>query len=77
MKYILLTALAFLVLMPAYAQQKDEELIRKIYNEALAHGKTYNWLHYLSKRIGARLRLTGGCGSSRVYQTSHGHAGPG
>lgn len=55
MKYILLTALAFLVLMPAYAQQKDEELIRKIYNEALAHGKTYNWLHYLSKRIGARL----------------------
>jgi hypothetical protein len=51
----LLTALAFLFSVSTHAQQKDEEVIKKIYNEALTNGKTYDWLHYMSKRIGARL----------------------
>jgi hypothetical protein len=54
MKFLFI-ALACLWVVSAHAQQKDEEVIKKIYNEALTNGKTYNWLHYLSKRIGARL----------------------
>jgi carboxypeptidase Q len=51
----LFTVLACLLLVSAHAQQKDEEVIKKIYNEALTNGKTYDWLHYMSKKIGARL----------------------
>lgn len=54
MKY-LIALLALFFINPVNAQQKDEEIISKIYNEALTNSKTYDWLHYLSKRIGARL----------------------
>lgn len=54
MKY-LFALLTLLFINSVNAQQKDEEVIRKIYNEALTNSKTYDWLHYLSKRIGARL----------------------
>lgn len=39
----------------ATAQSKDSIVIRKIYTEALTSGKAYDWLDYLSNKIGARL----------------------
>jgi len=38
-------------------------MIRKIYTEALSHGKCYSWLDYLSNKIGGRLS-----GSAKSYQ---------
>lgn len=39
----------------AQAQNADSVTIRKIYNEALANGKSYEWLRHLTKQIGPRL----------------------
>lgn len=39
----------------AHAQNTDSVTIRKIYNEALSNGKSYEWLRYLTKQIGPRL----------------------
>ena len=39
----------------AHAQNTDSVAIRKIYNEALGNGKSYEWLRYLTKQIGPRL----------------------
>ena len=39
----------------AHAQNADSVAIRKIYNEALGNGKSYEWLRYLTKQIGPRL----------------------
>jgi len=35
--------------------KNDSTIVRNIYTDALTNGKSYNWLHYLTKRIGARL----------------------
>ena len=35
--------------------KKDSTQLRSIYTEALTKGRSYNWLNYLSKNIGARL----------------------
>jgi len=37
------------------AQNNDSIVFKKIANEVLIHGKCYNWLDYLSNRIGGRL----------------------
>ena len=37
------------------ATKTDSIQIRKIYTQSLTKGKSYNWLNYLSNRIGARL----------------------
>ncbi len=37
------------------AQTPDSVAIRTIYDEALSHGKSYDWLRYLTKQIGPRL----------------------
>ncbi len=42
----------------AFAQQKDEEIIRKIYDDALTSRASYQWLEYLSNTIGSRLSGT-------------------
>jgi Iap family predicted aminopeptidase len=39
----------------AQAQNADSIAIRKIYNEALGNGKSYEWLRHLTKQIGPRL----------------------
>ncbi len=39
----------------AYAQNTDSLTIRKIYDEALSNGKSYEWLRYLTQQIGPRL----------------------
>ena len=35
--------------------QSDKETLKTIYNNALSNGKSYEWLDYLSNRIGGRL----------------------
>ena len=47
----LLTALSI----SAFAQNDDEKMIRKILDEALEKGDSYEMLHYLTKQIGGRL----------------------
>ncbi|PRY34636.1 Zn-dependent M28 family amino/carboxypeptidase [Spirosoma oryzae] len=37
------------------AQNPDSVAIRTIYDEALSHGKSYDWLRHLTKQIGPRL----------------------
>lgn len=39
----------------AFAQNDDEKMIRKIFDEALEKGDSYEMLHYLTKKIGGRL----------------------
>lgn len=39
----------------AFAQNQDSLIIRKIFNEALLNGKSYQMLDYLSNKIGGRL----------------------
>ena len=56
LKKIILTLLFCPLL--AFAQQKDEEIIRKIYDDALTSRASYQWLEYLSNTIGSRLSGT-------------------
>ncbi|QIP15999.1 M20/M25/M40 family metallo-hydrolase [Spirosoma aureum] len=51
----LFTALLSLSVACVHAQNADSVTIRKIYNEALANGKSYEWLRYLTKQVGPRL----------------------
>ena len=54
MKHILLFAFLLIGFCSA-AQSNDETTIRKIYDEALANGQSYQNLEYLATKIGARL----------------------
>lgn len=47
--------LILLVTVQTFAQKKDAEQLRAIYDAALVDGKAYGWLNYLSNRIGGRL----------------------
>ena len=49
--YILMLLLAF----QSFAQSEDERQIKAFYDAALTHGKSYEWLNYLSNQIGGRL----------------------
>ncbi|MDT0644427.1 M20/M25/M40 family metallo-hydrolase [Zunongwangia sp. F363] len=59
MKRIFLTVLVFLSAHSAFSQMKAEEadslMLRKIYDMSLLNGKSYDWLDYLSNKIGGRL----------------------
>ena len=58
MKKLRLVVITILFTIGLYAQNatsKDSIQIRKIYTEALTKGRSYTWLHYLTKRIGHRL----------------------
>ena len=52
----------------AQAQPADSTIIRNIYSEALANGKSYEWLRYLTKQIGPR--LSGSAGAQRAVDWS-------
>ncbi len=52
----ILQAISFVIICHAgFAQTPDETTIRQIYNIALAEGKSYSMLEYLSTKIGQRL----------------------
>lgn len=58
MKKLITISIALLITMSLFAQtevKNDSTLIRNIYTEALTKGRSYNWLHYLTKRVGHRL----------------------
>ncbi|HOX81606.1 MAG TPA: M28 family peptidase [Chryseolinea sp.] len=55
MKKIFLTIPLFLFLIVAVAQTQDESAIKQIFDEALTKGKSYQWLEYLSTKVGSRL----------------------
>jgi hypothetical protein len=56
---IIIKLFIFLFFVSATAQnsnfKNDSTQLRKIYTESLTNGKSYNWLDYLSNKIGARL----------------------
>ncbi len=54
MKYYILPLL-LLTCIRTNAQQDDSLMIRQIFDEALTGSKCYNWLDYLSNKIGGRL----------------------
>ncbi|MGK0252001.1 MAG: hypothetical protein ACI81G_001441, partial [Gammaproteobacteria bacterium] len=62
----LLFLLAFLMGGCAFAkaQQQDSVQIRKIYDEALKNGHSYQWLDYLSNQIGSRLSGSSGAANA-------------
>ena len=53
MRYIFLGLL--LAISTAWSQDADQEQIDAIFKEALTNGKSYEWLNYLSNRIGGRM----------------------
>ena len=55
MMHRLITILLFLTTSLFSYAQSDEVVIRKIYNEALTNGRSYDVLAYLSNQIGGRL----------------------
>ncbi len=56
MKTLFITAiLGFLFSSYVYGQKTVENQIKKIYELALTHGKSYQWLDHLASRIGGRL----------------------
>lgn len=69
MKYILII-IAFLGSFTIQAQSSDETTIRTIYDEALARGKSYEMLEYLTTKIGSRLSGSPGAAAS-VEWTRH------
>ncbi|WP_242085195.1 M20/M25/M40 family metallo-hydrolase [Aestuariivivens sediminis] len=44
--------------------QSDEAIIKSIYKTALTHGKSYDWLNFLSNQIGSR--LSGSLGAEKA-----------
>ncbi|MEN1785931.1 MAG: M20/M25/M40 family metallo-hydrolase [Bacteroidota bacterium] len=55
MNFKILLPLILLGLTPLSAQEEDKAQLRAIYDMALAEGKAYDWLNYLSNQIGGRL----------------------
>lgn len=54
-KSSLLIAFAFILNTNCFSQTNDSLTIRRFYNEALTNGKAYDWLDFLSNRIGGRI----------------------
>lgn len=69
MKYFIIVAL-FILSFQLHAQSSDETTIRSIYDEALARGKSYEMLEYLTTKIGSRLSGSPGAAAS-VEWTRH------
>ncbi len=67
MRYFLLTVLLFTSLVSP-AQPNDEQVIRKIYDETLAKGQSYEMLEHLCTKIGPR--LSGSPGAAAAVEWS-------
>ncbi|MBU2947105.1 M28 family peptidase [Zobellia uliginosa] len=55
MKKVILLLLGIGLSVQGYAQNEDEQQLKKIYDLALTDSKAYDWLNYLSNQIGGRL----------------------
>lgn len=65
MKHLIILALVFSSCQ-AIAQNQDSITIRKIYDEALMRGNSYQWLRQLTKNVGPR--LSGSEGAAKAVQ---------
>ena len=66
MKKSVLSASLFFLTSPLFAQQKDSVLIRSVFTEILAHGKSYEWLRQLTSQVGPR--LSGSTGAQKAVE---------
>lgn len=64
-------AILFLLISASgFTQTTDEEQLKAIYNQALTNSKCYNWLDYLSNKIGHRLSGSVGAEKAVAYTKS-------
>ena len=68
MKKYIFTAITCLFSTLLLAQNQDSLTIRRIYDEALSKGKSYEWLRQLTQNVGAR--LSGSEGYKKAVQWS-------
>jgi len=66
MKKNLLISLLFVNSVALFAQNKDEQFFKEIYNSALTKSQCYSWLDYLSNNVGSR--LSGSEGAEKAVQ---------
>ncbi|WP_281228830.1 M28 family peptidase [Flavobacterium aquiphilum] len=66
MKKRLLLSLLFANSVAVFAQNKDEQFFKQIYNSALTNSQCYSWLDHLSNKIGSR--LSGSVGAEKAVQ---------
>jgi hypothetical protein len=66
MKKNLLLSLLFVNSIALFAQNKDEQFFKEIYNSALTNSQCYSWLDHLSNDIGSR--LSGSVGAEKAVQ---------
>jgi len=67
MKRNLLLTLLFVNSVTLFAQNKDEQFFKEIYNSALTNSKCYSWLDNLSNNIGSRLSGSDGAQKAVEY----------
>ncbi|MFM8348061.1 MAG: M20/M25/M40 family metallo-hydrolase, partial [Bacteroidota bacterium] len=68
MRTLLLVGLLLVLRAVSIAQSADEAAIRRIYDEALARGKSYELLEHLTTKVGAR--LSGSPGAAAAVEWS-------
>jgi hypothetical protein len=66
MKKNLLLSLLFVNSVALFAQNKDEQFFKEIYNSALTKSQCYSWLDHLSNNVGSR--LSGSVGAEKGVQ---------
>ena len=66
MKKNLLLSLILVNTVAVFAQRKDEQVFKEIYNSALTKSQCYSWLDHLSNAIGSR--LSGSEGAEKAVQ---------
>jgi len=66
MKKNLLLSLLFVNSVALFAQNKDEQFFKEIYNSALTKSQCYSWLDHLSNNVGSR--LSGSEGAEKAVQ---------
>ena len=70
MKKNLLLSLLFVNSVALFAQNKDEQFFKEIYNSALTNSQCYSWLDHLSNTVGARLSGSDGAAKAVQYTKS-------
>lgn len=70
MKKVLLIVSFLLFVFAATAQSQDETTIKQFFDKALTEGKSYQWLEYLSTKVGSRLSGSPGAAAG-VEWTRH------
>ncbi|QKJ64082.1 M28 family peptidase [Flavobacterium sp. M31R6] len=70
MKKNLLLSLLFVNSVALFAQNKDEQFFKEIYNSALTKSQCYSWLDHLSNNVGSRLSGSEGAQKGVQYTKS-------